>query len=210
MTHRSRRSTGSARGYTAVELLMSVAILTVGVSGVVAMQKVTVTSNQHAKNLTLATQVAQAWMDQLRADSLSWNHPSSQLAASDLADTVWLDNVEARAGQWFRPAWDGNRQFGAGFDAQGRPVDPDERDVSIRFCTHLRLSYLYQPPPIGTMAGNALMRAEVRVFWLRDGQSNLGGIPICDDAETEAEIGASTERYHFVYNVSAIRQNAFL
>lgn len=198
------------RGYTAVELLMSVAILTVGVGGVVAMQKVTVTSNQHAKNLAIATQVGQAWMDQLRADALTWNHPSAQIATSDLADTVWLANAQSRAGQWFRPAWNDNREFGATFDAQGRPTDPDAEDVGIRFCTHLRLTFLYPPPPAGTMAGNALMRAEVRVFWLRDGQASVGNVPICDDAEDATAVGSATDRFHFVYNTSAIRQNTFL
>lgn len=198
-----------ARGYTAVELLMSVAILTVGVGGVVAMQKVTVTSNQHAKNLAIATQVGQAWMDQLRADSLSWNHPSAQLATSDLTDTVWLSNAQSRPGQWFRPAWNDGREFGASFDAQGRPTDP-EADVGVRFCTHLRLTFLYQPTPAGTMAGNALMRAEVRVFWLRDGQASVENVPICDEAEDATALGSATDRYHFVYNTSAIRQSTFL
>ncbi|HYO94825.1 MAG TPA: prepilin-type N-terminal cleavage/methylation domain-containing protein, partial [Polyangiaceae bacterium] len=63
------------RGYTFVELLMSLSILSLGVTGVIAMQKVTVTSNQHAKNLAIATQISQSWMDELRADSLMWNHP---------------------------------------------------------------------------------------------------------------------------------------
>lgn len=199
------RSRRKARGYTAVELLMSVAILSIGVTGVVAMQKVTITSNQHAKNLAIATQIGQAFIDQLRADSLSWNHPSAQNLASDLNQTVWLSNVpNDNSPEWFRPDWDDGRQFGASFDAQGRPADPDG-DIGIRFCAHLRLSWLY--PPIGAMAGNGLIRAEVRVFWLREGQSGLENRAVCADAEVPEDIGAAIDRYHLVYNTSAIRQN---
>lgn len=195
-----------ARGYTAVELLMSVAILTIGVTGVVAMQKVTITSNQHAKNLAVATQIGQAWMDQLRADALSWNHPSAQSPVSDINQTVWLQNVpNDETIAWFRPEWDDARNLGATFDAQGRPADPSG-DTGVRFCTHLRLSWLYGP--ITTIAGNGLIRAEVRVFWMREGQSGLAGRAICAAAEVPEDIGAAIERYHFVYNVSAIRQNS--
>jgi Tfp pilus assembly protein PilV len=184
---------------------MSIAILTIGVTGVIAMQKVTVTSNQHAKNLAIATQIGQAWMDQLRADALSWNHPSARLATSDLAQTTWLQSVpNTGTSAWFQPAWDANRNFGAGFDVQGRPAAPDST-APRRFCTHLRLSWLYQAN--GTMAGNGLIRAEVRVFWLREGQSGIQNRLVCSNNENPADIGAATERYHFVYNVSAIRQN---
>lgn len=205
--HRRRRG---ARGYTAVELLMSMAILTIGVTGVVAMQKVTITSNQHAKNLAIATQVAQAWMDQLRLDALSWNHPSPMRGSSDLEnDTVWLRQVpNSGSSGWFRPEWDATRNFGAAFDVQGRPIDPSTT-TPTRFCAHLRLSWLYRADGVAaegaasTLSGNGLIRAEVRVFWLREGQSGL----VCTTTEKPEEIGAATDRYHFVYNVSAIRQN---
>ena len=39
------------RGYTIVELVMSLAVLAIGASGVIAMQKVAVASNRHAKDL---------------------------------------------------------------------------------------------------------------------------------------------------------------
>jgi type IV pilus assembly protein PilV len=205
---RARRSLARAdRGYTAVELLMSVAILALGVTGVVAMQKVTITSNQHAKNLAIATQAAQAWMDQLRADGLSWNHPSARSAADDLDQTIWLQNVpDTGDSGWFRPAWNDARDFGASFDAQGRPADPTG-PTPVRFCTHLRLSWLFNPSAT-TMVGNGLIRAEVRVYWLREGQSGLDNRPVCGTGEVAANIGEAIDRYHFVYNVSAIRQNS--
>lgn len=212
--HRKRSRLG---GYTFVELLMSMSILTIGVGGIAAMQKVTVSSNQHARNLATATQISQAWLDELRADSAAWNHPSSRLATSDLADTQWLSALASSGGSttgWFRPAWQATRNFGPGFDVQGRPVnttDPDN-NAQVRYCTHLRLSWLYRDTG-STVAdqqaviGNGLIRAEVRIFWVREGQTAYGTGDVCGGVTPAATIGAATTRYHFVYQVSAVRQN---
>ncbi|HET9954707.1 MAG TPA: prepilin-type N-terminal cleavage/methylation domain-containing protein [Polyangiaceae bacterium] len=201
-----------ARGFTFVELLLSLTILGIGVSGVIAMQKVTVTSNQHAKNLAIATQVAQAWIDALQADAVQWNHPSSSNPVSDLPTTDWLSLAPAEGSgpnrDWVRPTWNARRQFGPGFTAQGRPVDPATSPNDVRFCTHIRLSWLY--PQNGVITGNGLLRAEVRVFWLREGGSALGNVSICDPSVNPNAVGAETRRYHQIYEVTAVRENTAL
>lgn len=214
---KQRRST--RRGYTFVELLMSLSIMAIGVSGIVAMQKVTVTSNRHARYLALANQISQAWIDALRADAVSWNHPSTRSpAVSDLGtDTSWLNALAASGGgttDWFRPVWVPARRFGPGFDILGNPVDTSSaaNNGLVRFCTHIRLSWLYRDTGSGianegTMIGNGLIRAEVRVFWVREGQVQHVAGDICGGNTAVATLGAATDRYHFVYNVSAVRQN---
>ncbi|MGC4092140.1 MAG: prepilin-type N-terminal cleavage/methylation domain-containing protein [Polyangiaceae bacterium] len=194
-----------ARGYTFVELLMSIMILSIGVTGVIAMQKVTVTSNQHAKDLAMATQLAQSWMDQLHADALAWNHPSAQRATTDLGDTVWLSNVQQSATTWVLPEWSTTRRFGPAFDARGVSINAATSPNDVKFCTHIRLSWLYQPT--GIVTGGGLMRAEVRVFWLRDGQARSGTSGICSQQLAIATVGTDVSRYHFVYNTSAVREN---
>lgn len=215
MTRRLRRTL--ARGYTFVELLMSMSILTIGVGGIVAMQKVTVSSNQHARNLATATQISQAWLDELRADGVAWNHPSSRQASSDLGETHWLSALDGATGtgtDWFRPTWQATRRFGPGFDVQGKPVDTSvaANNRHVRFCTHLRLSWLYRDTGSSiadqrVVVGNGLIRAEVRVFWVREGQSGHAGGDVCGGGTSAATIGGATDRYHFVYQVSAVRQN---
>ena len=79
---RKRLKHGAARGYTIVELLMSLTVLALGTTGVIAMQKVTVVSNSHAKNLAVATGIAAAWADALTADGSIWN------SSGDLAQTM--------------------------------------------------------------------------------------------------------------------------
>lgn len=204
------RAKPSRRGYTFVELLMSMMILTIGVTGVVAMQKVVVTSNQHAKNLAIATQIAQAWIDQLHADAIAWNHPSGLSAVSDLGDTAWLSNVALTNTHWTQPAWVQTRLFGPTFDAQGTPINPTS-GATPAFCAHIRLSWLYQPSAASGAAitGNGLIRAEVRVFWLRDGMSGVNKLPLCSTQVNPDLIGTDDNRgnYHFVYSTSAVREN---
>jgi prepilin-type N-terminal cleavage/methylation domain-containing protein len=207
----SARRRQARRGYTFVELLMSLMIFAIGVTGVIAMQKVTVTSNQHARDLVIATQVAQAFMDQLRADAVSWNQPSkNNTTSTDLAtDTVWLNNVAASNVSWILPAYSSVRKFGPAFDVQGQPVDmtlPGQNNI-VKYCTHIRLSWLYNPLTNPAMIGNGLIRTEVRVFWLRDGQTWPNNQPICGAGLNPNSVAADASRYHFVYNVSAVREN---
>jgi type IV pilus assembly protein PilV len=196
------------RGYTAVELLMAIAVLAIGVSGIIAMQKITVASNHHSRNLALATQIARAWQDQLATDALQWNHPSPSQPNIDLNETSWLASVGATSGNgsgWLRPTWDIARDFGPAFDALGNPIDlVGEGDIQqARFCVDLRLSWLFPP-----VQGNGLIRSEVRVFWPRSG--GLVGVPLdfCDGSTNPpAQVSADTSNYHFVYLTTSIKQN---
>jgi len=208
MTHlRSRQ-----RGYTAVELMMAISIFGIGVAGIISMEKVTSVSNQHAKNLAIATHIAESWLDMLATDAVAWNHPSPGNPVPDLnTDTVWLKNVvtNANASSWFLPAYNAGFAFGPGFDALGNPVNTTTSLAGVQFCTHLRLSWLY-PPPLTSDAGNGLIRAEVRVFWLRDGQASpVSNLNPCDPTMPIANISAATasSSFHFVQKITAIREN---
>jgi type IV pilus assembly protein PilV len=190
------------RGYTAVELLMAISIFAIGVSGIIAMQKVTVAANSHSKNLSIATHVAQAWLDQLATDAAAWNHPSPGIPGSDLTDTTWLQLAGGNADQWLRPTFSTTRNFGAAFDALGNPL-PDANVAQAVFCAHVRLSWLYPET-----AGNGLLRTEVRVFWLRDGQGGtVDGQPLCDPNTAPNLVEGAGLKYHFVHQASAVKQN---
>jgi Tfp pilus assembly protein PilV len=179
------------RGFTVVDLLIALTVFAIGVSGIIATQKVTVAANQHAKNLAIATSVAQAWQDQLAVDATFWR-------ADGTTQPTWLTGGN---GDWFRPNYDATRNFGAAFDALGNVVDDTANNLArAHFCTHLRLTALY--PATG---GNGLMRTEVRVFWRRDGGSGVN--PVCGTANNASAIGADISNYHFVYQTSAVKQS---
>jgi len=197
------RRTRAARGYTAVELLMAIAIFGIGVSGIIAMQKVTSASNAHAKNLAIASHIAESWLDMLATDATTWTAPGAPGASGLIGNTTWLSAVTANANtanDWKLPTYSNVLAFGPAFDALGDPVNPAS-GTPVAFCSHLRLSWLYQP----TQTGNGLIRAEVRVFWLKDGQTFAGDM--CTSAQAP-NVGAAPDAFHFVQKITAIRENS--
>jgi type IV pilus assembly protein PilV len=197
----SRRSATKQRGYTVIEVMIALTLLAVGTSGIIAMQKVTAIANRDAKSLVVATQVARTWIERLRADATQWNHPSPTSPESDLADTRWLKTVN---GVWFRPNDDLAGSPAA--DALGNDVRDTDLANAV-FCTNVRLTWPYGPPPGAPPP--YLIRAEVRVYWMRDGGGGSveAGKTICDPGIDLSKVSPAVERYHFVYLASALAQN---
>lgn len=204
------------RGYTVVELLMALAVLAIGLGGVFAMQKVTVSANMHSKQLAMATHLAQSWVDELSAEAGQWND------TDDFNDTDWLTNAGSEGGipgVWFQPTYVANRAFGAAFDALGNPVPTDEIAERAHFCTHVRLRWVgSQTVP---KRGSGLIRAEVRVFWLRSGLTGLTDVPehACDitpaaleeeeeeDQPTTFDDADARRAFHVVYLSTLLGQH---
>lgn len=194
-TRRLRRSPSRARGYTIVELLMAMTVFAIGVTGIAAMQKITLASNLHAKKLAIATHIAQSWQERLTADAALW--PSTAVV---LTGTQWLANGSATAA-WLRAPTNTAGSFGATFDPLGRFTTDVEQAY---FCVDIRLTTMSST--VNVIQGNGLMRSEVRVFWPRDGREPSGNAAYCDP-NAGATIGAgSDDVYHFVYDVAAVRQ----
>jgi prepilin-type N-terminal cleavage/methylation domain-containing protein len=190
-------------GYTLVELMMSLAVFAIGVSGIIAMQKVTVTSNQHAKNLALAAHIAEAWMDELAAEAGQWNE------TGDFEETTWLTTVGAEdgpPGEWQRPAYNSARNFGPAFDALGNAVATGDIADNAHFCSDIKLTWLY--PQTAAKSGGGLIRAQVRVYWLRQGLLDQEDAPthVCDVTPEEFDNDQGELRFHVVYLSTAVRQ----
>lgn len=189
------------RGYTVVELLMGLVVFSIGVTGIAAMQKVTSSSNSHAKNLAIASHIAQSWQEYLAIDAGRWTNES---VAHQLINTEWLKNVETNNEVWHLPATSTLLKMGPGFDALGSFLDLSEATASqqLVFCTHIRLTRVMGRTSLST---NQLIRTEVRVFWPREGRHWNEGNPYCT-ADTVTSVGQASESFHFVYQTSAVRQ----
>jgi hypothetical protein len=180
---------------------MAMAVLSVGIVGIISMQKITVVSNQHAKNLAIASHIAQAWLGVLDAESALWNNDGN------FGRTTFLAQGVTSSG-WFRPNY-GAVNFGPSFDALGNPLLQVNEDPEARFCVDLRFSRLTGDPT----EGSGLIRTEVRVIWIRSGTPVLGGTasPIVHACEVPAGQVASIDQrrlFHFVFMSSAVRQNS--
>lgn len=185
------------RGYTAVEVLMSMSVLAVGVLGVFSMEKITLASNVHAKNLAIATHIGQAWLGVLEAEASLWD-----TTPNSLARTTWLAAAPMPP-DWFRPAAVGTAAFGPDFDELGNPVGDDGH-----FCVDLRISPLNGATE--EAKGQGLRRVEVRVFWIRDHAAATSSVaPVqfpCDWAPAQVSAAAQANMLHFVHLSGAVRQ----
>jgi hypothetical protein len=175
---------------------MAIGLFAVGITGIAAMQTVTVASNQHAKNLALASHIAQSWQEQLAADGTLW-----EARDADAQGTRFLNLAEGpTAGLWTRPV--ATADWGPTFGPLGAFAASVDQSF---FCVHLRLTKLVaEATPV---VGNGLIRAEVRVFWPRDGR--VSGLPnhYCDPTTLPVAIPVSaTDDFHFVHKVTAVRQ----
>ena len=217
-TTRARTARRSRRGYTIIEVMMAIILLVIGSAGVVAMQKAATFGNMRAKQLAVATHIAQTWMERLRVDGTTWTLPSpnKSQAPSNLPQTAWLKEVNNQPNVWFRPVDIPNRGS-AGFDALGNDV-PGPDTATSSYCTHLRLNWMYRPPA-GKPTVPELVRADVRVFWLRDArqfplQGQTFNSTVCDPAQNAPAMGQAASlgwaQYHFVYLSSSVTKNTAL
>lgn len=221
------RARAATAGYTVVELMMATSIFAVGVTGVVAMQISTASSNMHAKNVAVATALARSWQERLAMEATLWGQGSSWATAANaygLNNTTWIQPaLGGNAGTWIIPGVDTTIGFGPGADAQGRFINTVATAGAAYFCTHIRLT------PIITLDGSGLVRAEVRVFWPSGpidfdgnycvnadqtvvgqvGASFIGGSPGAGTFATAPATGTNNQ-FHFVYKTSAIRETPAL
>lgn len=181
------------RGYTIVELMMAIAVFAIGVTGIAAMQKLTLASNLHAKRLAIATHIAQSWQERLEADSSLW--PTT---AQTKGGTQWLGNADTG---WVRAPENDAGTFGATFGPLG---DYTKVLSEAYFCVDIRLTSLN--PTGSALQGNGLIRTEVRVFWPRDGREPSTDTPYCASSGGVVIDGNSDEEFHFVHKVAAVRQ----
>jgi prepilin-type N-terminal cleavage/methylation domain-containing protein len=191
--HRSRR------GYTVIELMMSLAVFAAGVTGVIGMQRASAAANRHARNVTVANGIAQAWLDQLTVDASAWQ--------TNLNNTVWLQSIRNAGvdGTWQLPAQSvaAARNFGPTFNLFGAPVAG-----ATDFCVHIRLTWLYFDENGGGRPGSGAIRTDARVFWLRDGGTRVPGDCANPALATVAAVGAdANDDYFAVYQTGAVVQH---
>jgi type IV pilus assembly protein PilV len=161
------------------------------------MQRVTSSSNAHAKNVAIASYAAESWQEQLAIDASRWTQSQA------LSSTVWLSVLGNNATSgWFTPAAAPTAAptFGPAFDALGDFVA--QTSANTVFCTHVRLTRLLADP-------NGLIRTEVRVFWPKPGPAWNSGAQYCLTTVTTASITAATSNFHFIYDTTVNRQGGF-
>lgn len=147
----SRRS-----GFTLVEVMIAIGIMTVGSLGILSMHQALGQANRAALEMNTALAITERWVERIERDSLTWTEEGP--ASASLTATTHLSPLAATATQtdWFRPApvVDGE-SYGA--DHFGNDIEGAE---AAKFCTNIRLSWI--------RVGNSA-RVDIRTYWYREG-----------------------------------------
>jgi type IV pilus assembly protein PilV len=210
-----------------IEVLMGLAILAVGASGVIALQKVTVLGVTHGRNINTATSIAAAHLEALRADAQRWNSLTDYMTDATLLQAVH-PGTTVGPGNWTLPptAFPNDDEPGPGLgvsDITGATDEEDPEGPPVAYCTHVRVTpIIYDPaaPRTGTaaQAQDALMlRLEVRTFWAKAGRevraecqpgfepvmtAGLAGDPIPVDG-----VSYTADDYGWIFLATAVRRN---
>jgi len=184
------------RGYTLIEVMMAIALLAIGATGIFSLQAVAVHANEFARDTTEAVTVDRFWVEQLRRDSLLWD--GAQSAPAALAQTQYLKLAPAASnvvGTWFTPAMPTDGLLGGGAAQQpiGRGLNVTPAAGQGRYCAQMRLSWLRM---------NRLIRAEVRVWNFKAGgdrrlYKNCG-------SGSEVPMQSDTENVQWTYLVTTL------
>jgi prepilin-type N-terminal cleavage/methylation domain-containing protein len=200
-----RGSRAAPRGYTVVEVMMALAVLTLSAAGVIAMQKATLIANTNARNLATANGIAQAWMERLRLDAQTWNEQGN---VPDITDTRWLQLATAAppvsGAGWFTPALAGTLGTPIGSptaDVMGADLYAGDTAALVpAFCTQVRLTRFAANQASALSTLYKTVRIEVRVVWDRLGQPiTCNALPL----DWETQVG----HWGSVYLVSAAVEN---
>jgi type IV pilus assembly protein PilV len=155
---------GSSRrkqpGFTLVEVMIAMGIMTVGSLGILSMHHAVSGANRSAHEMNTGLAITERWIERIERDSLAWS--TQGLNSAELAGTAYLAplGTTVTSTGWFTPTpADADESFA--FDYFGRDT---AAAAQIKYCTNLNLSWLRQ----GSSA-----RVDVRTFWYRAG--HLGG-----------------------------------
>ncbi|UCH30657.1 MAG: prepilin-type N-terminal cleavage/methylation domain-containing protein [Myxococcales bacterium] len=156
----SRMSQHSQSGFTLVEVMIAIGIMTVGSLGILSMHHAVSGANRSANEMNTAIAITEKWLERIDRDSLAWSEEG--VNSSALQSTAYLSELAGSLEPtgWVTPSTTNPESYA--FDYRGRD-DPDLSDV--KYCVNLRMSWLRQ----GSSA-----RVDIRTFWYREGYVHGG------------------------------------
>jgi prepilin-type N-terminal cleavage/methylation domain-containing protein len=203
------------QGFTVVEVMVALGVMTITAMALFGMQAQATRANVRARDITVASQIAQNVIERLKLDGLAWNTIHITDPDEDFRKTEILKNVtSATAGNFMKlPEWTDPPRIGSsaklsnGFDQYGIDVpisgSPAEDLARIRYCASMRLAWVYDT--------RRAMRADVRVWWTKEAPSRsiTADFPSCEDDNVSLSPGGALfESYHAVYLSTVIRPHA--
>ncbi len=162
MTRASSRRRARA-GYTLIEVMMAIAIITASSVALLGLQEIVIRGNMDARQMTTATTIVRTTLELMRLDALYWTQsfPSAGTVTWGVGSRGFLRDAPTAATAAATP-W---APFGATVVAQEHAYDYQGNvtatAANMFYCVETRYAWVYP--------GQAL-RADVRVWWVRPGQ----------------------------------------
>jgi prepilin-type N-terminal cleavage/methylation domain-containing protein len=185
------------RGFTIIEVLIGVLILSIGLIGIFGMQSVAIVTNRVNYDVRVASELAESAMERMRLESGAW------VTAGGWPPGSWLDRVLSTPGLWVAPPMSAPAGIptindlgvprGVTGSGTGRVATRNSR-----YCMRMRSQFL---------GGTSFARVEVQVLWPRnrDGERTLGtdcqNVFLLDDLNRRAQ-------FYMVQVTGTVSQNA--
>jgi type II secretory pathway pseudopilin PulG len=224
----SRRQLALRRGYTAVEVALSILVLGIGAAGAMTMQAASVQGNSDAHMMDVGNSIAREWVERLRRDSMTWTTPDSTHPCTDqscnwFTDTFLVSQIGSDAARstwvWPTPPSTGaNQTKSFSFTptpgaptvtspwGYGRAFDMLGRDISTGGAATPTAGLAFCVNVKGDwLIQDEILRATVRVYWPRQMFSAPPAIFCSGSAEMT---GTATQTYHFIYAATALQRNS--
>jgi prepilin-type N-terminal cleavage/methylation domain-containing protein len=172
------------RGFSVVELLIVVAVTSVGFVALLQLQVASIRGLNYPAQLTAAVNLGEHFLATLRMEGIEWTGNGAQTWDSTnlhyLPTLAVTQALSANSPQGWQVAVDHFvDQAGADGDYDRGVLGVIAADKYPRFCIQYRLSW--------ATASQKLIRAEVRVLWMRDEAAwDLDPFRTCDPQMAEA------------------------
>ncbi len=166
MNHHDKKTQA---GFTLVEVMIAIGIMTVGSLGILAMHRGVGEANRAALEMNTALAITERWVERVERDSLSWTErgPNTLSLINDTDYLAGLTATTAATGWstgWFRPT-PPRLEESYDFDFFGDDVTGTGNPNPPKYCTNLRVAWLRE----GSSA-----RVDIRTFWYRAGYAPGG------------------------------------
>lgn len=151
-----RSATHARRGFTLVEVMIAIGIMTVGSLGILSMHQAVTRANREAREMNTALAITETWMERVERDALLWT--AQGFNTTEIQGTAYLQEIAGVADEtaWFKPIPTSSAESWA-FDFFSRDT---RATADTMYCVNLKMSWLRQ---------GSSVRVDVRTYWLRGG-----------------------------------------
>lgn len=144
-------------GFTLVEVMIAIGIMTIGSLGILSMHHAVSAANRSTHEMNTAISITERWLERIDRDALGWTEEG--LNTDSLAATSYLRALlgTTEPSGWFRPIPANPGVEAAAFTYAGTD---DTAGNATKYCVNLAMSWV--------RVGSSV-RVDVRTYWLREG-----------------------------------------